>query len=131
MSIGSLHFSGVENTSVEVHAEDALIWPAGPQPTQGSIVIVAPKLLQITAEHGNLNFSYRDEFRTLPEGQTFRIYLDSPTGPDDASVGGGQKARIGSKVGYFIVGSSVAAVTAWGVHEVIKSAQAPISAAAP
>jgi hypothetical protein len=130
MSIGSLHFSEVENAAVEVHAEDAMIWPATSQSTQGSIMILAPKLLQITAERGDLNFSYRDEFQTLPDGQTLRIYLDPRSGPDRTAVAGSQKGAIG-KVAYFIVGSGVAAVTGWGVHEAIKSDHAPISPAKP
>jgi hypothetical protein len=130
MDFGSLHFAGVENVAVEVHAEEAMIWPATSQITQGSIIIVAPKLLQITAERGNLNFSYRDEFQVLPEGQTFRIYLDSPAQPDDASLGGSQKSGNRTKVAYFIVGSSVAAVTAWGVHEAMKQ-NTPLSPAKP
>jgi hypothetical protein len=130
LGLGSLHFAGVENVAVEVHAEEAMIWPATSQVTQASIIIVTPKLLQITAERGNLNFSYHDEFQVLPEGQTFRIYLDSPAQPDDASLGGSQKSGIRTKVAYFIVGSSVAAVTAWGVHEAMKQ-NAPLSPAKP
>jgi hypothetical protein len=58
-----------------------------------SIMILVPKPLQITAERGNLNFSYRGEFQTLPEGQTLRIYLDPPSGPDRTAVAGAQKAQ--------------------------------------
>jgi hypothetical protein len=61
-----------------------------------------------------LNLSSHDEFQVLPEGQTFRISRFS------GCLGGSKKSGIRSKVAYFIVGSSVAAVSAWGVHEAMK-----------
>jgi hypothetical protein len=97
MALGSLHFSGVENASVEVQAEGALIWPASPQPTQGSIIIVAPKLLQITAEHGNLNFSCRDEFRELPEGKPFESIWLRPLDRTTLRLEAGKKQVSGAK----------------------------------
>jgi hypothetical protein len=51
-----------------VHAEEALVRPETNQPTQGLVTILAPKVLQVTAQHGGLNFSDRQEFRNLPEG---------------------------------------------------------------
>lgn len=56
---------------------------------------------------GNLDFSYREEFRSLPEGQTYPIYLDSPAEPQVAAGSGGAKASITGKVAYFMVGAAL------------------------
>jgi hypothetical protein len=66
---------------IEVHAEEALVRPDSNQRTQVLATILSPKVQQITARHGGLDFIYRQEFRNLPEGQTYRIYLDSPGEP--------------------------------------------------
>jgi hypothetical protein len=47
-----------------------LLRPEKDQPTEAQIATLAPKVLQITARHGGLNFSYCEEFRNLPEGET-------------------------------------------------------------
>lgn len=131
MSFGALHFSGAENEVVEVHAEDAILGPASTRPTQGTIVIASPKVLQITTERGSLNFSYHGEFRNLPEEQTYQIYLDAPGEPQEATSVGTEKTGNTSKVTYFIVSAGVAGTIAWGLHNALKSENLPISPAKP
>jgi hypothetical protein len=131
MTVGSVHFSAAANEVVEMHAGDALVRPASTQPTQGLVTLLAPKVLQITAEHGSLNFSYHEEFRNLPEGQTYRVYLDAPAEPADGTSVSGAKAGIATKVTYFIVGAGVAGVAGWGIHDALRSGNAPISPAKP
>lgn len=131
LSAGSIHFSSEQNEWVEVHAEEALLRPESNQPTQASVSILVPKVLQITTKHGGLTFSYRQEFRNLPEGETYRIYLDAPgEAGSDAGVSV-QKAGIPGKVAYFIVGAGVAGVAAWGVREALSPGNNPISPAKP
>ena len=131
LTAGSLYFSAAENEAMEVHVEEALLRPESNRPTQALVTILAPKVLQISTRHGGLNFSYRQEFRDLPEGQTYRLYLESPSEP--ASVGGAVAPRPGlaGKVAYFIVGAGVGSVAAWGVHEALRSGNSPISPARP
>jgi hypothetical protein len=95
MDAGSLYFSAAENELVEVHAQEALLRPEAAQPTQARITILAPKVVQISAVHGGLNFSYREEFRNLPEGQTHRTYLDAGDEPQVANGSAGLKGRDG------------------------------------
>jgi hypothetical protein len=78
-----------------------------------------------------LNFSYCREFRNLPEGKTYRIYLDASAEPQGAAGAGMQKAGIASKVAYFIVGAGVAGGTIWGIHEATAAGNGPISPAKP
>jgi hypothetical protein len=111
--------------------EEAILRQASRQATQASATILAPKALQITAERGNLNFIYHDEFRLLPEGQTYRLYLDSPSEPRDATSVGSWKSHSSKRVAYFIVGAGVAGVAAWTIHDALRSSNPPISPAKP
>jgi hypothetical protein len=63
------------------------------------------------------------------QGRPFEFTSILP-GPDRTVVRGAQKGGIG-KVAYLTVGSEIAARTARGVHEAIKSDHAPISPARP
>ncbi len=131
MSAGSLYFSGAENEAIEVHVAEALLRPESNQPTQAVITILAPKVLQVTARHGGLNFTYRQEFRNLPEGETYRIYLDAPAEAQVAAGIGSQKAGVAGKVAYFIMGAGAGGVTGWGLHAAGTSGNGPISPAKP
>jgi hypothetical protein len=132
IEVGSIHFSSAQNEMIEVHAAEAILRPASAQPTRASVALLAPKALQITAEHGALHFSYRDEQRTLPEGQTYRVYLDTDEA-QPAPVGGAQTAGASSKLTYFIVGAGAAAAggTVLGIDHAIHSSNPPISPAKP
>ncbi len=131
VSRGSVYFSTGAKQMMEVHAEDALVWPSGTLPAQGSVTILAPNILQIAASHGDLNFSYRDEFRRLPEGQTYRIYLD-PSGDAQSASASGAPARVpGTKLAIFIVAAGVAGAAGWGIHQELRSGNQAISPAKP
>jgi hypothetical protein len=123
MSAGSVHFSAAENEFVEMHALDAMVRPAGSSATQALVTILGPNVLQLTAELGALEFRCRDEFRNLPEGQTYRIYLDGPTGSSDSGTGSENPQKPGKppKATYYIVGVGVAGAAAWGIHEALRS----------
>jgi hypothetical protein len=130
---GSIHFSSAENEIVEVHAADAIVRPASAQATQASVAMLGPKVLQITAEHGALHFSYRDEQRNLPEGQTYRVYLDADDGQATAAAGA-QTAGTTSKLTYFIISAGAAGAggaAAWGIDHALRSINPPISPAKP
>lgn len=131
LTAGTIYLSAAENEVVEVHAEEALLRPEYNQLTQAQIAILAPKVLQVTAPHGGLNLRYREEFRNLPEGETYRIYLDAPAEPQGAAGAGGQKPWIPRKVTYFILGAGAVGLTIWGIHEAMGSGNQPISPAKP
>jgi hypothetical protein len=114
-----------------VHAEKALIRPGSCQPTQATVTILSPNVLQIVARQGGLSFSYRQEFRVLPEGETYRIYLDAPSDRGSAAEVVAAKGGGVSKVTYFIVRAGVGTLTAWGIHAAVPSGNEPISPAKP
>jgi hypothetical protein len=69
----------------------------------------------------------------LPEGQTYRIYLDAPGDPQiDADPGAGKTATgIPGKVAYFIVGAAAGGDAAIAIHELAVSGNPPISPSKP
>jgi hypothetical protein len=94
MDAGSIHFSSAQDELIEVHAAEVPVRPASAQPTQALLALRAPKVLQITAEHGALHFSYGDEKRNLPEGQTYRVYLDTDGAQPTPTTGGVQTGAL-------------------------------------
>lgn len=105
LTAGSVHCSGAKGEVLEVHVAEALLRVGSNQATEAVITLLAPKVLQVTARKGGLNFTYRDEFRFLPEGETYRIYLDAPSEPQEVEGVAAGKASLAGKVAYFIVGS--------------------------
>jgi hypothetical protein len=135
LDTGSVYVWSAESNPLEVHAEGALLRPHGGHHVQAQVLIFAPKVLQITTRQGSVDFLYGKEFRTLPEGQTYRIYLESEndprTGTDAADDT--QKAGLstGTKVAYFILAGVGAGLAAWGIHDLIQSHNGVESPAKP
>jgi hypothetical protein len=131
LTAGTVSFSSPENGIVEIHAEDAFLRPEKNQLTQAEVTIFAPTVLQIRARRGDLAFRYREEYQVLPEGATYRIYLDSPAEPQDPADSRAQKSTLLRKVSYFVVGSAGAGLTAWGTYEFAHSSSGIESPAKP
>lgn len=132
LSAGTLRFVANSSQVVEIHAEDATIRSQNGQATDATVSIFQPKALQIDARRGGLNFACRQEYRLLPEGQVYRIYLDSPERSEADSTGGvGTGNGVGSKVTYYIVGAAGTGAIAWATYEAIHSGNQPISPAKP
>jgi hypothetical protein len=135
LDAGSVYMWSAESNPLEVHVEGALLRPHGAHQVQAQVLIFAPKILQITTRQGSVDFSYGKEFRVLPEGQTYRIYLESeddPRGATDAGSGT-EKAGLstGAKVAYFILAGAGAGLAAWGIHDLIQSNSGVESPAKP
>jgi hypothetical protein len=135
LDAGSIYIWSAESNPLEVHAEGAILRPHGGHHLQAHVLIFAPKVLQITTRQGSVDFLYGKEFRALPEGQTYRIYLESEndprTGTDAADDT--QKAGLstGTKVAYFILAGVGAGLAAWGIHDLIQSHNGVESPAKP
>lgn len=129
---GTVFLSSSERNPLEAHAEDAMLWPHSNQLTQVQIQIFSPKVLQVSTRIGSLDVSYHGEYRVLPAGQTYRIYLESdaePQGPAGAGAGGGRDdgrtkgagMSRSTKMAFFILGAAGAGAAAWGIHDIIES----------
>lgn len=131
LACGSIYFNGPEGESAEVHVSEALLRTAGKHTGRVLVTMLGPKVLQVAARVGGVNFSYRGEYRFLPEGQTYRIYLDAPAEPQVDNVGSTSSGGITGKVAYFIVGGASAGIAAWGVHHLDSGGNPPISPSTP
>lgn len=135
LEAGSVYLWSAESNPLEAHVEGAMLRPHGNHSIQAQILTWAPKILQITTRQGSLDFSYGKEFRVLPEGQTYRIYLESEDDPRGAPEAGDDTQRAGmstaTKVAYFIVAGAGAGLAAWGIHDLIQSHNGMESPAKP
>jgi ferric-dicitrate binding protein FerR (iron transport regulator) len=142
LAAGSVFVTSTRKNPLAVHAEDALLRPHGAQDVQARVLLYAPKVLQVTTRTGSLDFSYHGEFRVLPEGQTYRIYLESDAAPEaqgPAGAGSGSTSgpaqtagmSTGTKVAYFIVAGVGAGLAAWAINDVIQSNDSIESPAKP
>jgi hypothetical protein len=135
LDAGAIYIWSAESNPLEVHAEGALLRPHGGQQVQAQVLLFAPKVLQITTRQGSVDFWYGKEFRALPEGQTYRIYLESEDGPGTPPPAGSgtEKAGLstGTKVAYFILAGVGAGLAAWGIHDLIESHNGVESPAKP
>ena len=129
---GALFFTSPENAIVEVHLLEAMLRPEKNQLTQAEIRILAPSVLQIAVRRGALAFSYRQEYQMLPEGESYRIYLDAPAEPQGAAGAGAGSSNHLTKVAYFIVGGTAAGgLAGWGIHQWLGSGNGPVSPSKP
>lgn len=135
LDAGAVYVWSAESNPLEVHAEGALLRPHGGHQVQVQVLLFAPKVLQITTRQGSVDFLYGREFRALPEGQTYRIYLESeddPRSATDASNDTGKAGMsTGTKVAYFILAGAGAGLAAWGIHDMIQSHNGVESPAKP
>src|ERR1700675_4533482 len=110
LDAGSMYLWSAESSPLEVHVGGALLRPHGNRSVQAQILMFTPKILQITTRQGSLDFSYHAELRVLPEGQTYRIHLESQDDPRGTPEAGDQAEKAGmstaAKVAYFIVGGA-------------------------
>ena len=131
LTAGTVSFSSPENGMVEVHAEEALVRPVKNQLAQAEITIFAPRVLQIFVRRGDLAFRYREEYQVLPEGATYRIYLDSPAEPRGSAGAGAQQSHRLRKVSYYLVTAAGGGLAGWGIDEMRSSGNSIESPAKP
>lgn len=131
LTTGSLVFSTAAADLVEVQVNGASIRPAAPVPTTAQVKILRVKELLITARHGALEFSYRGENVTIPEGVSYQIFLDQPEASSAPGSGDRSPAHKGAREGKFfkvaMIASIVAVggVTIWAIHEALESPDRP------
>jgi len=131
LTAGTVSFGSPENAIVEIHADEAFLRPEKNRLTQAEVTILGPSVLQIRAQRGDLAFRYREEFQVLPEGATYRIYLDSPAEPQGTGGSGAQKSHRLRKVSYFVVTAAGGVLAGWGIDELRRSGGGMESPAKP
>jgi len=131
LDAGTLRFSCDESQIVEVQAAGAMIRPQRGKPADAGVSILGPKILQIDARRGNLEFSYGQTFRDLPEGQTYRIDLDAPDRSESEAGTGAQPGGLARQVTYYILAAGAGGATGWLTYQAVHSGNTPISPAKP
>jgi len=131
LTAGTVSFGSPENAIVEIHADEAFLRPEKNRLTQAEVTILGPSVLQVRAQRGDLAFRYREEFQVLPEGATYRIYLDSPAEPQGTGGSGAQKSHRLRKVSYFVVTAAGGVLAGWGIDELRRSGGGMESPAKP
>ena len=111
---GTLHFHVAGTDELEVLAQGARICAATEAPTVGQVGANGLKDLRIYATRGAIQFSYRGETETIPEGESYRVVLDPSE--DDTRKKGPYKAAKERKTFLFIAiaGGTVAGI---GIYE--------------
>jgi hypothetical protein len=107
---GAVYFTGGLAEMAEIHVGEALIRTVGKPFAQVRVTLLLPSVLQGTALKGGVDFNYREEYPYLPQGQTYRIYLDAPDDPQVQAIAESQGRKL--KLAYFIVGAGAAGGTA-------------------
>ena len=131
---GWLYFSSPANSSVEIHAIDALLRPAKNQPTQARVRIDTRHELQVAAIRGDLLFTFQDESRIIPRGKTYQIDLDDSEGATQkpaGTAGGAPSSMPRTKIAAFVATGAASGLAAWGIHDLIESSSGPESPAKP
>jgi hypothetical protein len=82
---GTLVFSSAKAAAMDIEFAQAHIRPTSDQPTIAQISALNARMLSVSAKTGSLEFSYKGETETIPEGVSYRILLD-PTDEEAASA---------------------------------------------
>jgi hypothetical protein len=131
---GTLVFSSARAAAMDIEFAQAHIRPTSDQPTIAQISTVGARMLSISARSGSLEFSYKGETETIPEGASYKILLD-PTDEEASSISasgtatpafpdqGGPKRPKKRRKAFIIFWSAVAA--AIFIPVVIKTLESP------
>lgn len=119
---GRLVFSSDRVASLNVIAREVSIRPVADTRTVAQICVRGPKELHICARRGTVQFSYRGETETIPEGKTYRVILDPSDGPKETKP----LPPLRRRKAFLIIDIGVtAAVIARVIYELIESPDRP------
>jgi hypothetical protein len=130
---GKLVFSSAKAAAMDIEIAQAHVRPAADRPTVAQISVVGPKMIDIRAQRGALQFSYNGETQLIPEGSAYRFVLDPPeeetlsaaTPAFPGQLGPHRKATRRNKAFlYFIIGAT-AVLTYIAVDEALESPSEP------
>jgi len=131
LTSGRIVFSSATAAAMDIEFSQAHIRPTSDQPTVGQIAAFSPRELEVRAQRGALQFSYKGETDVIPEGSSGRILLDptdeealggAPAFPDQAGPKHGRKRRKAFIIFWSAVGGILLPLI---VHEAIESPHKP------
>lgn len=131
LAAGTIVFSSAKAAAMEVEVAQAHIRAAGDQPTVAQISVAGPKAINVRAQRGSVQFSYRGQTQLVPEGVAYRFVLD----PSDEDLRASTATHAfpdanprppgkPSKFIYFIIGA-IGVATYIAVDEALESPDKP------
>jgi len=102
LASGRVVFSSAKAAAIDIEFAQAHIHPSSDEPTVAQISAVGPRELEVRAQRGALQFSYKGETDVIPEGTSCRVLLDptdeeasasAPAFPDQGGPKRGRKRR--------------------------------------
>lgn len=133
LSLGSATFSTANANAFAVHVGSAVIRPAKDGPTIGRITVLNKKEFIVKCTRGRLTIAVDDDVREIPEGEGYRIVLDTsaasaePQGPAGAGtkgIGGPPIKAAKSRFIWYAI-AITAVVTFLAVQEAVESPDRP------
>src|SRR5579859_1969413 len=73
LAAGTIVFSSAKAAAMDVEVAQAHIRPASDQPTVAQIAVAGPKAINVRAQRGSVQFSYRGETQLVQEGSAYRF----------------------------------------------------------
>lgn len=126
---GTVVFSGSREAAMEISVSGAQLKPVSSGPVMAQVSIAGPKILDVTARRGALEFTYAGESEVIPEGASYRVVLDPPEqGPAGVSSKQGEQPK---KTGrrrkgfLFLIIGAVGLATWVAVDEALESPDRP------
>jgi hypothetical protein len=131
---GSATFSTANAKAFVVHMSTAAIRPRSDEPTIGQVTVLGAKQLLVKCARGALTLTVDDDSRVIPEGMSYRVFLDPAEAPGAQSQPPAQGA--GSKGGtpplfaaknrfIWVVAGGAAVITYLAVTEAMESPHRP------
>jgi len=131
LASGTVVFSSAKVEAMDVEVAQAHIRPSGDQPTVAQISVVGAKAIDVRAQRGTVQFSYRGQTQLVQEGTANRFVLDPSA--EELPLSNAANALPGKTRGdsrenkaflYFIIGG-IAFVTYLAVDEALESPSKP------
>ncbi len=130
LDAGTLSVSTSRADALRIALGGATIRAVADVPSYAQTTLVEPRVFLITILRGSWEFSYQCERQTLPEGSSFRLYLDRAR-PCPAAQSGSQKVpglaikHTGTGLILIAVAGPTIPVVVWGIHQVFESPHRP------
>lgn len=130
LTTGRIVFSSARAAAMDIELAQAHIRPSSDQPTVAQISAISPRELEVRAQRGALQFSYKGETEVIREGTSCRILLDptdeetstAPVFPDQGGPKRGRKRRKAFIIFWSLVGGIVPPLI---IHEALESPDKP------
>jgi len=126
---GTAIFSTRRGSSFGLCVGNVRVYPQSVAPVIGQVTMVSSKELLVSSRRGSLAVIVGNQTQIVPQGTSYRVFLDSPGGPEDAQgpgPGGPKRLNAVRRPRFTIVASTATAIiTGFAIDEVFESPDKP------